>query len=469
VLRLTNTLTRTVETVVTLEAGRISMYSCGPTVYRYAHVGNMRTYALADLIRRVLIYHGLEVRSVMNITDVGHMTDELTDSGRDRMELAVEDEGLPAADIARRYTEAFLTDCDRVGIGRFDEYPAASDHVPQMVDMTARLVERGHAYERGGSVYFDVSTFPGYGALSGQSLEDMRAGHRVDVDPAKRNHQDFLLWKSAGPDRAVRFDSPWGPGFPGWHIECSAMSIHLLGSRFDIHTGGIDNVFPHHTDERAQSDAATGHEVVRMWVHGDHLLADGAKMAKSARNVVTVGELLEDGFDPLALRALFWSARYRRQVDFTRAALEAAATGLRRLRERIAALGRPGPAPSTDAGVRDALTEGAALAHHDRFMRAIDDDLDVPAAMAALHEMVGDDHVAPDARVMLAGSWDNVLGLRLVEDDAVSSRVIALIEERDRARLARDYARADRIREELAAEGVDLMDTDGGTRWVRRG
>ena len=465
---MTDTLTRDVTEVRPLVAGRVSMYSCGPTVYRYAHIGNLRTYALADTIRRVLAYHGMAITSVMNITDVGHMTDELTDSGRDRMELAVADEGREPHEIAAFYTEAFLRDCDRLNIRRFDAYPKASDHVEQMIEMTVRLIGRGHAYEVDGSVYYDVSTFPGYGELSGQSLEDTRAGHRVEVDAAKRNPQDFLLWKSAGPHRLITFDSPWGRGYPGWHIECSAMAIHLLGDRFDIHTGGVDNVFPHHEDERAQSEGVTGHRVVGMWVHGDHLLMGEAKMAKSAGNVIVLDDIVAAGHDPLALRALFHTARYRRQVGFTETALEAASTTLRRLRERVAALSVGEQAvPPTDGALRDALTDDAAVGYHDRFMGAVDDDLDMPNAMTVLHAMLGDERLDPATRALMAASWDEVLGLGLAGEEALDEELAALVQERDTARAAKDYDRADAIRDRLSEVGVELIDTPDGTRWVR--
>ncbi len=467
-LRVHDTLTRSVRPVEPLHPGRVSMYSCGPTVYRPVHVGNLRTFLLADVVRRVLAYDGLEVQAVMNITDVGHMTDELTDSGRDRMLLAAQDEGLSPAEIADRYTQLFLEDCDAVNIRRFDAYPSASEHVPQMIELAAKLIERGHAYEADGTVYYDVTSFPGYGALSSQSPDEMRAGHRVEVDAAKRNHQDFLLWKAAGERRLVVFDSPWGTGYPGWHIECSAMAMHLLGDRFDIHTGGVDNVFPHHECEIAQSEGAVGHRVVSTWVHGDHLLMGQAKMAKSAGNVITIRTLTEQGYDPLAFRYLCFTARYRRQFHFADEALDAAATALRRLRERVALLDDGDTAPATDAALRAAVADERALAHHDRFVEAIGDDLDLPEAVSVLHAMLGDEQVPPGARRTLALSWDRVLGLDLAPSSGLSEDLEALVRERDEARAAKDFARADAIRDRLQGAGVELIDTPEGTRWVRR-
>ncbi|HEY7399678.1 MAG TPA: class I tRNA ligase family protein, partial [Actinomycetota bacterium] len=250
-MRLFNSLTRELEEVRPVEDGRVKIYSCGPTVYRYIHIGNMRSFMLGDLIRRALRFEGLEVTWIMNITDVGHMTDDVSDTGRDKMELAESDEGLSAKQIAEKYTTAFLEDSDLVGIERADLYPHATEHIPDMIAIIETLIDKGHAYEVDGTVYYDVTTFPGYGKLSGNTLDRLRAGHRqeVAVDPAKRHAEDFALWKKGGEHRALTWPSPWGDGFPGWHIECSAMSMKHLGERFDVHTGGNDNKFPHHEDE----------------------------------------------------------------------------------------------------------------------------------------------------------------------------------------------------------------------------
>ncbi|HYX79143.1 MAG TPA: class I tRNA ligase family protein, partial [Actinomycetota bacterium] len=252
-MRLYDSLTRELKDVVPVDEGTVKIYSCGPTVYRYIHIGNMRSFMLGDLIRRVLRLEGFEVRWIMNITDVGHMTDEVSDAGRDKMELAEADEGLSAGEIAEKYTNAFLEDADLVGIERADEYPRATDHIPEMIAIIEKLIRNGHAYEADGTVYYDVSTFPEYGKLSGNTIAQLRAGHRQElaVDPNKRHPEDFALWKKAGPNRLLRWPSPWGDGYPGWHIECSAMSMKHLGERFDIHTGGNDNKFPHHEDEIA--------------------------------------------------------------------------------------------------------------------------------------------------------------------------------------------------------------------------
>jgi cysteinyl-tRNA synthetase len=455
-LALKNTLTGQVEEVRPISAGRVQMYSCGPTVYKPAQIGNLRSFLLPDIIARVLRYRGVEVRRLMNITDVGHMTDEISDSGRDKMLLAAEDEGLTTLEIAQKYTELFLRDTDAIGIERADAYPKATDHIPEIIEIAAKLIERGHAYERNGTVFYDVTTFPAYGKLSGQSLDAMRPAHRIEVDPNKRNHQDFVLWVTAGPRRELVYDSPWGPGYPGWHIECSAMSLHHLGDRFEIHTGGVDNRFPHHEDEIAQSEGAVGHRVVDTWVHGEHLLMSGARMAKSVGNVVTVSDLIERGFDPLAFRYLCFTGRYRRQVDFTEATLEAAQTTLRRLRERVAMLGPQ----AVDAG-----HDGAT--YEERFMSAVDDDLDMPRALTIVHEMLSDEDLPPGVRATLAARWDAILGLDLA-GGSTSSEVEALIAEREAARAAKDFTRADAIRDELRTSGIELLDSADGTRWVKR-
>jgi cysteinyl-tRNA synthetase len=468
-LRVKNTLTRELEEVRPLDGNLVRMYSCGPTVYRPQHVGNMRSYLLPDLIARVLRYHGCDVRRLMNITDVGHMTDELSDTGRDKMLLAADDENLTTSEIAAKYTDAFFRDTDAMGVHRADMYPKATDHVPQIIELVAKLIERGHAYEKDGTVFYDVTTFPAYGALSHQSLEDMRAAHRIEqVDPKKRHHQDFVLWVAAGPRRELVFDSPWGPGYPGWHIECSAMSLHHFGERFEIHTGGIDNRFPHHEDEIAQSEGAVGHKVVDAWVHGEHLLMDSARMAKSAGNVITIEGLVEQGYDPLAFRYLCFTGRYRRQVDFTPDALDSAATTLRRLRERVAMLEAAGTNAPTDAALRNVLIDAAAVQRHERFLAAVDDDLDFPSALKVLHETLSDEAISPAGRFTLVSSWDEILGLDLAKADRLAPELERLVAEREEARQAGDYARADEIRDRLRSSGVELLDSGAGTRWVKR-
>jgi cysteinyl-tRNA synthetase len=460
-MRLYNSLSREVEEVKPVEGRTVRMYSCGPTVYRYAHLGNMRTYLLGDLIRRILRFEGHDVNYVMNITDVGHMTDDVSDRGRDKMDLAVEDEGLSPAEIAEKYIQAFLEDADAVGIGRSDLYPKATDHVAEMIELTAKLIERGHAYEANGSVYFEVRSFPEYGKLSGNTLEELRAGHRQDleIDPLKRHHADFALWKRAGEHRLMTWPSPWGEGFPGWHVECSAMSMKYLGERFDIHTGGTDLKFPHHEDEIAQSEGASGHRVVSIWVHGGFLQLAGHKMAKSARNITRVTELSDQGIDPLAFRLLCFGGRYRSEMDFSWEALEGAHARLTLLRQRMV--------DWAGEAVPEELSEwGQEL---DRWFRdAVAEDMDMPAALVVLNQAVQTSRIPGGEKSRLLTSWDSVLGLdlgRLAREAwEPSEEIQELVRQRDEARQSKDFAAADVLRERLMGMDLEVMDTPEGTR-----
>jgi cysteinyl-tRNA synthetase len=458
-MRLYDSLTRRIQELRPADDGTVRMYSCGPTVYRYAHLGNMRTFMLGDQICRALRFEGRDVKWVMNITDVGHMTDEVTDSGQDRMDLAVEDEGMSPYEIAEKYTKAFLEDADAVGIERADMYPKATDHISEMIQLTQELIDRGLAYEVDGNVYFDVHSFPKYGALSGNTLDRLRAGHRQDleVDLNKRHPEDFALWKRAGPGRLIKWDSPWGQGFPGWHIECSAMSMKYLGDRFDIHTGGNDLKFPHHEDEIAQSEGAKGHQVVAIWVHAGFLQMSGHKMSKSKRNITRVSELPDAGIDPLAFRMLCFGTRYRSEMDFSWDALQSSDRGLTRLRQRMADwAAAEGDGLSPDAKELEA-----------RFRHAVADDLNMPQALKVLNEAVSAEIPDGDKRSLLS-AWDRVLGLDLErlarEGFEVPRDVQALIDQRDEARRAGDFARADEIRNRLTEMGWEVMDLAEGTR-----
>ena len=452
-IRLYNTLGRSKQELKPVEPGRVSIYTCGPTVYRYAHVGNLRTYLFADLLVRVLEYNGLRVRQVKNITDVGHLTDDNLDHGEDKMLLSARLEGKSPAEIAAHYTEAFLHDEALVNIRPADVLPRATDHVPGMVDLIATLISRGHAYESGGNVYYDIASFPAYGRLSGNTTEKLLAGTKGEPDPRKRSPLDFSLWKQ-GTKRVQVWDSPWGPGFPGWHIECSAMSMSLLGERFDIHTGGADNVFPHHEAEIAQSEGVTGHRVVGHWVHGQLLFLSGTRMAKSAGNFFRVTELVEQGHDPLAFRYLALQAKYRAPLNFSPDGLAGADRALRQLREKVS--GWTGG------------TDGPRGDFQERFLAAINDDLDLPAVMALVSELTHSD-LATGAKAALLLDWDRVLGLDLGRSTAAPRALPAaaadLLERRERARAEKDYATADRIRAELAALGVQVTDGPDGQTW----
>jgi cysteinyl-tRNA synthetase len=442
----------------------LTMYTCGPTVYRYAHIGNLRTFLMADLIRRMFEYRGVEVRQIQNITDVGHMTDDQFDTGEDKMLVGAGLDGKPPEEIAIYYTDAFLADVAAINLRPAAEYPRATDFIPQMIEIIVKLIERGHAYEAGGGVYFDVTSFPAYGSLSGNTLEALVAGHRIDIDTTKRHHADFLLWRPAAPGRIVKWSSPWGDGFPGWHIECSAMSLALLGESFDLHTGGEDNVFPHHEDEIAQSEGAVGRQVVRHWVHGAHLLAEGKKMAKSAGNFYDLRDLAAQGHnDPLAVRLQFLQSRYRAQMNFTLDALSGAERTLDRWRRLVAGW-------SAD---HDAAPSDLEEKYESRFVESIEDDLDTPTAVALAAEVVSTDALPAGAKARLLTRWDDFLGLDLARH-AKGAREIPdvardLVEQREKARLKKDFSTADRLRHKLRSLGIEVEDTAEGPkpRWVR--
>jgi cysteinyl-tRNA synthetase len=508
-LHLRNTLTRRVEPVEPIQPGRIRMYTCGPTVYRFAHVGNLRSFLLADLIRRVLLYHGLDVLHIKNVTDVGHLRDEGFDRGQDPMLVQAGLESKSVGEIAAAYESAFHADEAAVNILPAHVFPRATEHIDEMLRLAEALEDAGHAYATTeGNVYYAVSTFPGYGRLSGNSLGDLRAGHRGDVEPDKRDPADFALWKRAGEGRVLKWPTRrWGDGFPGWHLECSAMAMRYLGPQFDVHTGGIDNVFPHHEDEIAQSEPIGGALPARHWVHGEFLLADGHKMAKSAGNFQRITELVDEGIDPLAFRYLTLTSKYGRKLEYSNRSVSAAAAALASLRGRLRSLGAPpddgpwiaptplvaGSAGNRPVGIAEGPAghgDGAGYVRHDRaampvaplsmdgrelhdqFVLAIDDDLDLPGALALVREMVRAD-LPPDERRWLILDADHVLGLDLhrVWDEpagaAVSripDRIMALVAARTAAREAHDYARSDAIREEMANLGWDVIDEAAGSR-----
>ncbi len=403
-VRLHNSLTRHVEPLEPIVPGLVTIYTCGSTVYKYAHIGNLRTYLFGDLLHRTLEYLGYEVRYVKNITDVGHMRNDDHDSlaGADKMELAAETEGRSPKEIAEFYTDAWLEDEALINILPVDVMPKASDHIGEMISITERLIENGLAYEVNGTVYYDVSAFPGYGQLSGQKVEETREGHRVEVESDKRDPADFALWKHAHEHRLMRWPSPWGDGFPGWHIECSAMSLKHLGERFDVHTGGIDLKFPHHEDEIAQSEGALGHKVVNVWMHGEFLTMADAKMAKSAGNIIRVADLRDMGYEPVAFRYLALTAHYRSKLDFTDDAMHAAASGLARLRRAAR-----GPDQAVD------IDAEPMAGYRARFVEAVSDDLATPKGLAIAHEVASATDLADAQRRALLLDFDRVLGLDL--------------------------------------------------------
>ncbi len=434
------------------------MYTCGPTVYRFVHIGNLRSYLLADLIRRTLELEGTSVCHVKNITDVGHLTDEMFDRGEDKMLLAARLEHKTPEEIASFYTRAFHEDEERLNIKPAQIFPRASEHIPEMIAMVERLLETGYAYQVGNVIYYNVSAFPAYGRLSGNTQDRLRAGHRSAVDTRKRHPSDFVLWNVAGERRLMKWPSPWGDGYPGWHIECSAMSLKHLGERFDIHTGGIDNIFPHHEDEIAQTHASIGHPAVGLWVHGEHLLVEGKKMAKSAGNIVRLQDLRERGLDPLAFRYICLTARYRAKLNFTWDAAQAADRALQRIRSGVPS------GPSLHGLSPEARQLDASFVQH------LHDDLDTPRALALVSTLLGAPLGAGEKRHLLA-RWDEVLGLDLVtetaEPEPLGSQEAALLAARNEARARRDFAEADRLRRLLSRSGIEVVDGPDGTDWRR--
>jgi cysteinyl-tRNA synthetase len=461
-MRIHDTRTRRSEELEPIEPGHVRLYTCGPTVYDFAHIGNFRTYVWEDLLRRTLKLAGFRVTQIMNITDI-----------EDKIIARMASTGRSLAEVTEPLERAFFEDIDTLRIERAERYPRATEHIPEMIDLASRLVERGHTYTSQGSLYFRIDSFPGYGSLSHLDARETRPGARVDSDEyEKEDARDFVLWKGERPGEPA-WDSPFGRGRPGWHLECSAMSMKYLGESFDLHTGGVDNIFPHHENEIAQSEAATALPFSRHWMHAAHLMVDGEKMSKSKGNFYTLRDLVAQGHDPRAIRLLLLATHYRSPVNFTLAALARATGEIGRLDDLRARLDRepaaPGGNPEVDARFRAAESE---------FRESLFEDLGVSGALGALFRVVRDANAAmdrgelpADSRRVLAGTlsaMDAVLGVLERPEQALDATVEALIRKRTEARKARDFAEADRIRAELAAMGIVLEDTAQGVHWKRK-
>ena len=463
-LVLYNTLTRTKEPFAPLEPGRVRIYSCGPTVYNRQHLGNLRTYLFPDLLNRTLRYFGYPVRHVINITDVGHLTSD-ADSGDDKMEKAARETQTSAWEIAAKWTAVFRADLAKLHFREPDVWCKATDHIPQQIEMIRALEAKGFTYRTGDGIYFDTAKDPHYGELARLDLAAQAASGRIEHASEKRNPSDFALWKLSPPSaqRQMEWDSPWGRGFPGWHIECSAMSVEYLGKTFDIHTGGADHIPVHHPNEIAQSENALGvRPWVRYWMHTGWLMFEGEKISKSTGgSVLNLDELIAKGFEPLAFRYFALGGHYRKQLTFSDEAMRGAQAAWRRLVRHAAEL-------RGDASHGGAVEAEALRA---RFREALADDLNAPRALAVTWEVVRSDALGGREKWSLLREFDAVLALGLAEAkpqvQETDAKIDALVAERDAARAAKDWKRADELRAELRALGIELVDSPQGTRWRR--
>lgn len=469
-LHIFNTLTHQMEEFQPIEPGHVRMYNCGPTVYNNQHIGNFRTFLFADILRRYFEYQGTKVTQIMNITDVGHLTLDDVESGEDKMDVVARELGWDPFKVAEHFTQAFFADRKVLGFLEPHEFPRATDHVTEMIDYIETLIEKGYAYEVNGNVYFNVMKFESYGRLSGNTVEQMKAGARIEINPEKKHPADFALWKQ-DPKHLMQWESPWGKGFPGWHIECSAMSMKYLGETFDIHTGGEDNIFPHHECEIAQSEAATEKPFVKYWVHARHLLWEGRKMSKSAGTFFRPQQLVEKGYSPMAIRLGLASSRYREQVSFSFKLFDDAASSLRRLVEFKKRL--------IDLSATDTPTKGEVDSMITRakegFESAMDDDLNVSGALSAIHDFARDlNREIDEEEVGAEGAkkalealekFDSVFGVLEVKEESAPTEVVLLAEKRVEARNQKDFASADAIRDQIKDLGWSVEDAKDGAKF----
>ena len=469
-MRLYNTMTREIDLVETSHPEVARIYACGPTVYRDAHVGNMRTFLVTDLISRTMRYEGMKTIVVQNITDVGHMADDtgLGTVAADKMLAESEKTGKTALEIAQYFEKVFHQDLARLNIYPADYYPKASESIESMVSLITTLIDSGNAYVGSdNSVYFSAESFPSYGALSGNRLDELRPGHKFDADEndsAKRFHADWALWKSAGENRTqLTWETPWGRGFPGWHTECSAMSLDILGENIDIHTGGIDLRFPHHEDERAQSNSAvsptrgTNHEVVRQWVHAEHLLFESKKMSKSAGNVVLVQDVIDRGYDPLAIRLAFMQHKYRSQMNLTWEVIQSSQELLERWRRKV----------NQWSQSESQAMDPSVVAEISGYFSA---DLNTPMAVNAMRKLEKNSEISDGTKFEIFAHVDSLFGLDLVRDVGkdlgenlqVPAEVLVLLDQRNEARAAKDWALSDQLRDQITLLGFNVVDAANG-------
>jgi len=467
-----NTLGREKQPFNPLQEGKVGFYGCGPTVYNYAHIGNLRAYVHHDILVRSLRRAGFDVNHVMNITDVGHLSDD-ADDGEDKMVKSAEERGKSVLEIADFYTKAFFNDTERMNITRPSVVCKATEHIGEMIALIQRIEKNGFTYFAGGNLYFDISKFPSYGELALLRLDDLKAGARIEQDENKRNAGDFVLWftKSKFENQALVWDSPWGRGYPGWHIECSAMSMKYLGENFDIHAGGIDHIPIHHTNEIAQSEAATGKKPwVKYWLHNEFLVLNKGKMSKSAGGFLTLQKLVDDGFDPLDYRYFLIGGHYRSQLQFSVESLEGAKNARRSLIDKVRALAAK---CDVTAACDQTVYAGKTAGYIEEFNKAVEDDLNTPRALAELWGILKED--AETEILSAVFDMDKVLGLGLRDackaepkktgEDAYPREIQELIEKRAQAKKAKDFSLADSIRQSLKERGIILEDGPTGTTW----
>jgi len=456
-MKLYNTLSKQKEEFKPLSGNEVRMYSCGPTVYMFAHIGNLRAYIFADILRRVLKFNGYDIKHVMNITDVGHLRSD-ADEGEDKMIKSAREQKKTPWEIAEYYTEVFLDDTKKLNIERPEIICKATEHIPEMIEFVEGLVEKGYGYEINDGIYYDISKFNEYGKLSGVTLEDQLAGARVEVNDEKRNPSDFALWKKAEKEHIMQWASPWGQGYPGWHIECSAMSRKYLGEQFDIHTGGVDHIPIHHENEIAQSQGLIGKQPVMYWAHGEFLLVDGGKMSKSLGNTYTVAQLEERGFDPLAFRLFTFNAHYRSKLNFTWESLKSAQNSLENIRQGIIA----------HLNGNESIDENEIQELKQEFVDAISDDLNIPNAMAVVWKIIKEPRKSKQFRELLI-DFDKVLALELdkvaeKKEEELPAKVLELMDQRQEARATKDWKRSDEIRDKIKELGYVIEDAAQGAK-----
>ena len=461
---------RTIQEFKPINMSEVGLYGCGPTVYNFAHIGNLKTYIFEDLLRRTLEYLGYNVKHVMNITDVGHLTDD-ADEGEDKMEKSAREKGQTVWEVAEYYTKAFFNDTEKLNILNPHISCKATDHIKEMIDLIRTLEEKGFTYEAGGNIYFSIDKFPDYGKLALLDRQKLNAGARIEVDSNKKNPHDFVLWftKSKFENHAMLWDSPWGKGYPGWHVECSAMSMKYLGEQFDIHCGGIDDVSIHHTNEIAQTEAATWKKWVNYWLHGEFLVMNKAKMAKSAGNFLTLAVLEEKGYDPLDYRYFCLGGHYRSQLQFSWESLDSAKTARGNLVEKIKML-----MENSTRIPLDSISK-AAEKYLEDFRTSISEDLNLPKVLAVVWTLLKDSALSDSEKLTLLLDFDRVLGLDLERKaesndnnkNEIDQKVFDLIKEREEARKAKDFAKSDEIRDLLKEMGIAIKDTADGTKWKK--